>query len=172
MIWLIAVIAVGVGIGIYEFMQETKLFPPEAAPYKGLVLAAAAAHGVPWQMMAAEIGQESGWDPNIINPASGASGIAQFEPSTAAPLGIDPFDPQSAIPGMARYLASLHAQLASRGFSQWSYALAAYDWGIGNVERALQDGTPPSSWPDETRHYVQVITSRSGVDTATAALFA
>lgn len=153
-------------------MRETELFPPEAAPYKALVLAAAASAGVPWQMMAAEIGQESGWDPNIVNPRSGASGIAQFEPSTAGPLNIDPFDPESAIPGMANYLASLHTQLAARGFSQWSYTLAAYDWGIGNVERALSEGTPPSAWPPETRDYVQVITARSGIDQATAALFA
>lgn len=171
MIWFIFAFIL-VSIGIFEFMRETELFPPEASDYKSLVLASAASHGVPWQLMAAEIGQESGWDPNIINPASGATGIAQFEPATAASLGVDPLDPQSAIPGMAQYLASLHAQLSDQGFPQWSYTLAAYDWGIGHVLRALQDGTPPDEWPSETRHYVQVITSRSGVDQATAALFA
>lgn len=172
MIWLIAVLIAAAGIGIYEFMQETALFPPEAEPYKALVLASALSAGVPWQLMAAEIGKESGWDPNIINPKSGAAGIAQFEPSTAAPLGINPMDPQSAIPGMAQYLASLHAQLSDQGYPQWSYTLAAYDWGIGHVLRELSLGTAPNLWPPETRDYVQVITSRSGVDQATAALFA
>lgn len=170
--WLAIVVIFAAAIGAYEFMRETELFPPEAAPFKSLVLASAAASGVPWQMMAAEIGQESGWDPNIVNHASGATGIAQFEPATAAGLGVNPLDPQSAIPGMAQYLASLHAQLSDQGFPQWSYALAAYDWGIGHVLRALSDGVPPNAWPDETRHYVQVITSKSGVDQATAALFA
>lgn len=170
--WLALVVLIAAGIGVYEFMRETALFPPEAEPFKALVLASALSAGVPWALMAAEIGQESGWDPNIVNQASGATGIAQFEPATAAQLGVDPTDPQSAIPGMAQYLASLHAELSNQGFPQWSYALAAYDWGIGNVLRALNEGTPPNAWPNETRHYVQVITSRSGVDQATAALFA
>ena len=170
--WIALVIVLAVGIGVYEIMRETELFPPEAAPFKALVLSAALSAGVPWEMMAAEIGQESGWDPNIVNSASGATGIAQFEPATAAQLGVDPLDPQSAIPGMAGYLAQLHSELSDQGYPQWSYALAAYDWGIGNVLHALNAGMPPNTWPQETRHYVSVITSRSGIDQSTAALFA
>ena len=147
-------------------------WPPESAPYQSLTESSASANGVPVALMAAEITQESGWNPSAYNSSSGASGIAQFEPATAAGLGVDPMDPNSAIPGMANYLAQLNGSLSARGYPQWSYTLAAYDWGIGNVERALTDQVPPSSWPNETRNYVRIITSASGVDTATAQLFA
>lgn len=170
--WIFFTLIFGVFIVGSIIVEENKLFPPEAEPFKALVLSAALSAGVPWEMMAAEIGQESGWDPSIVNPASGATGIAQFEPATAAQLGVDPLDPQSAIPGMAGYLASLHRELSDQGYPQWSYALAAYDWGIGNVLHALNAGMPPNTWPQETRHYVSVITSRSGIDQNTAALFA
>jgi len=60
----------------------------------------------------------------------GALGIAQFMPATAADLGIDPLDPFQAIDGAGRYLASLY-----RMFGNWTQALAAYNWGAGNVQR-------------------------------------
>lgn len=170
--WIVFVVILAATIGVYEYMRETDLFPPQAEPYKALVLSSALAAGVPWQIMAAEIMKESKWNPNAYNPDSGASGIAQFEPSTASPLGIDPWNPQSAIPGMANYLASLHKQLSSIGHPEWSYTLAAYDWGIGHVIRHLQAGVPPNQWPNETRDYVSVITKNSGVDQITAELFA
>lgn len=147
-------------------------WPPASAPYKALVQSSAQNNGVPVALMAAEITKESGWNPNAYNAKSGATGIAQFEPPTAADLGIDPTDPNQAIPAMAQYLASLNGTLSGMGYPEWSYTLAAYDWGIGNVQRALADGTPPSAWPSETRNYVRRITAASGVDTATAALFA
>lgn len=147
-------------------------WPPESLPYKALVQSSAQNNGVPVALMAAEITKESGWNPNAYNANSGATGIAQFEPPTAADLGIDPTDPNQAIPAMAQYLASLNGTLSGMGYPEWSYTLAAYDWGIGHVERELSAGTSPSTWPTETRDYVRFITSASGVDTATAALFA
>lgn len=153
-------------------LAGTYNWPPASLPYKALVQSSAANNGVPVALMAAEISQESGWNPDAYNAASGATGIAQFEPATAADLGIDPRDPTSAIPGMAQYLAQLNGTLSAQGYPQWAYTLAAYDWGIGNVTRALSAGTPPSAWPSETRNYVRRITAASGVDTATAALFA
>ena len=73
----------------------------------------------------------------------GALGIAQFMPATAQQLGINPLDPFQAIDGAGRYLASLYRQTSS-----WSQALAAYNWGIGNVTRRGLD-----SAPTETRNY-------------------
>lgn len=165
-------LALAAGVGIYYVIEETKLFPPAATAFKSLVLAAASTYSVPWQLMAAEIAQESAWDPNAYNAASGATGIAQFEPATAAGLGIDPMDPNQAIPGMARYLSQLNTQLSAAGYSQWSYTLAAYDWGIGNVLNALENGVPPDEWPAETRDYVQRIAAASNIDTVTAQAFA
>lgn len=146
--------------------------PPQATPYLPLIQSSASSAGVPWQLMAAEIEQESNFDPTAYNP-SGASGIAQFEPATAQSLNVDPWDPNSAIPGMANYLASLHSAIGNAGFSSnWALTLAAYDWGIGNVLRALTENLPYTSYPAETRHYVATITKNSGIDASIGAQFA
>lgn len=47
--------------------------------------------------------------------------MAQFLPSTAAELGVDPWDPDSSINGAAAYLAQLYDQLGS-----WTAAVTAY----------------------------------------------
>ena len=146
--------------------------PPEATPYLPLIQSSAATAGVPWQLMTAEIQQESNFDPRAFNP-SGASGIAQFEPATAKSLNVDPWDPNSAIPGMASYLAQLHNAIGNAGYTpSWALTLAAYDWGIGNVLNALAEQLPYTSYPAETRNYVAVITRNSGIDTALGAQFA
>lgn len=170
--WFWILLAIIVAEVVVIVTEETNLFPPAAAPFKDLVMQSASYSGVPWQLMAAQIGQESAWDPNAYNASSGATGIAQFIASTAADLGVDPTDPASAIPGMANYMRSLYDQLSAAGYAQWSYALAAYDWGIGHVLNALNRGTPPDQWPPETRDYVTRITSKYGIDQTTAAAFA
>lgn len=153
-------------------IEESKLIPAAGAAWAVLLKSTAQSSGVPWQLVAAEISQESGWNAQAFNAGSGAQGIAQFEPATASSLGVDPWNPYSAIPGMVHYLARLHTLLSTQGYAQWSYTLAAYDWGIGNVENALNNSVPENQWPQETRTYVQNITSASGIDTGTAALFA
>lgn len=83
-------------------------------------------YGVPSQLFTDVIQQESGFDPNAYNPASGATGIAQFLPSTAANPGygiapVDPSNPQSSLSGAAQYLSALYNKLGS-----WTGALSAY----------------------------------------------
>jgi hypothetical protein len=66
------------------------------------------------------IASESSWDPYAINPqptrnGEQAVGIAQFLPSTAQSLGVDPLDPYSALDGAARYLSQLTAKYGLLG---------------------------------------------------------
>jgi hypothetical protein len=86
----------------------------------------ASAYGVPVNLFNAVINAESGWDPNSYNTSSGATGIAQFLPSTAANAGygIAPFDPtnsQSSLSAAAQYLSALYNSTGS-----WTGALNAY----------------------------------------------
>jgi peptidoglycan DL-endopeptidase CwlO len=108
--------------------------------------AAEAANGIPTDLLARQGWQESDFDPAATNP-SGAAGIMQFEPATAAQFGVDPLNPASAIPGAAQYLSQLHNQ-----FGSWTLALAAYDAGPGNVTK--YGGVPPFA---ETQNYVAKI---------------
>jgi N-acetyl-anhydromuramyl-L-alanine amidase AmpD len=115
--------------------------------WRPLVETAAANEGVPASILSALLLQESNYDPNAVNDTSGAAGIAQFMPETARGLGIDPFNPQQAIPAAARYLKQQYDT-----FGSWELALAAYNAGPGNVQQ--YGGIPP--FP-ETQHYVTTI---------------
>lgn len=108
--------------------------PLAAAPYLDAIYAAELRYGLPGGLLARVLYQESRYRDDIISGATpsptGALGIAQFMPDTAAELGIDPTDPAQAIPAAARYLAQLYGM-----FGDWTAALAAYNWGLGNVRR-------------------------------------
>ena len=98
---------------------------------------------------------ESGFNPNAYSPA-GAEGIAQFEPGTAAGLGINPWDPIQALQGAARLMASYNNTYGGN----YAMALAAYNGGSGTVQYAV-NACGSSAWmnclPPETRHYIYVI---------------
>ena len=139
--------------------------------YLPTIKAAAAQYNVPWELLAAQLEQESGFDPNAVS-STGAQGIAQFMPGTAAQYGLsDPFDPTSSIYAEAHLMSDLHNE-----FGSWLAALAAYNAGSGNVSAAISaanannDGanwlnylpTSPSNQA-QTQNYVAVISQNSGL---------
>lgn len=96
--------------------------------------------------------QESGGDPNAISPA-GAIGAFQFEPATAAQYGIDPTDPDQSAVGAAK----MYSDLLTKYKGDLPSALAAYNWGQGNVDRKGLENAPP-----ETQNYITKILSKVG----------
>lgn len=123
---------------------------PYTGKYKGEFLpmakAAARKHGVPEDLFARLVQQESGWNPTAKSN-KGALGLAQLMPKTARALRVDPLDPQENLEGGARYLAKQY-----RKFGSWPLALAAYNAGPGAVKK--YGGVPPYK---ETQNYVKVI---------------
>jgi hypothetical protein len=119
-------------------------------PYADLFSRAADRYGVDASLLAAVASQESGFDSQAVSSA-GAQGLMQFMPSTAAGLGVNPLDPNSAIDGAARYLSSLTKQ-----FGSTDLALAAYNAGPGTVSR--YGGIPPYS---ETQNYVRSVMNKA-----------
>ncbi|HET8851963.1 MAG TPA: lytic transglycosylase domain-containing protein [Ktedonobacteraceae bacterium] len=101
-----------------------------------------------------QINQESLFNPNAVSPA-GAIGIAQFMPSTAASVGVDPRNPTQALQGAARLMASYVSQYSGN----YAMALAAYNAGIAAVQYAVN--YCGANWmnclPAETRNYIYVI---------------
>jgi soluble lytic murein transglycosylase-like protein len=101
--------------------------------------------------------------------SKGATGLMQLMPGTAKELGVDPTDPAQNIEGGTRYINQMMDK-----FGDEKLALAAYNWGPGNLERAIartkKEGLSPT-WdnilettyvPAETRKYVsKVITKRN-----------
>jgi cell wall-associated NlpC family hydrolase len=118
--------------------------PPALAP---LFLASAARYGLSPQLLAAVGKVESGFNPNAVSPA-GAQGLMQLMPSTAASLGVDPFDPAQAVDGAARLLSQNLAQFGG----SVPLAVAAYNAGSGAVQ--TYGGIPP--FP-ETQNYVRQV---------------
>ena len=114
--------------------------------YLDLAKAAARKHGVPEELFARLVQQESNWNPRAKSH-KGAMGLAQLMPATAKALGVDPWDPSENLEGGARYLARQYEE-----FGSWRLALAAYNAGPQAVKK--HGGVPPYK---ETRNYVRVI---------------
>ncbi|CAM5445661.1 transglycosylase [Streptomyces tanashiensis] len=112
-------------------------------------------------LLAAQLYQESGWNPRAVSPAD-ARGIAQFIPGTWAGHGIDGdgdgdrdiWDPQDAIPSAASYDCELAGYVKDVPGDPASNMLAAYNAGAYRVIK--HGGVPPIS---ETQNYVRIIRS-------------
>ncbi len=90
---------------------------------------------------------ESGFDPSATS-SKGAMGLMQIMPETAEELGLqNPYDPEENIMAGTRYLR----RLLDRYSGDVEKALAAYNWGMGNVD------THGGSYPRETRDYIRRI---------------
>ncbi len=115
--------------------------PARAEPYRSTVAAAETVNGLPHNLLARLLYEESRYRADVIDgsvPSSaGALGIAQFLPATAAELRVNPLDADAAIAAAGRYLAQLY-----RRFGDWRDALAAYNWGQGNVARYGRAAAP------------------------------
>ncbi len=101
-------------------------------------------HGVDPELTRAVIRAESDFDAGCTSP-KGAMGLMQLMPETAKELGVkNPYNPVENVMGGTRYLRDL----LDRYDGNVNLALAAYNWGMGNLERH------PKSLPAETRTYI------------------
>lgn len=106
---------------------------------------------------------ESAFNPQAVSHAR-AAGMWQFMPATGRDFDLkqnafrdDRRDVLASTRAALDYLERLH-----RMFGDWHLALAAYNWGNGNVSRAIQrnraagleTGYLDLRMPEETRHYV------------------
>ena len=121
----------------------------KSARYDASINEHARRQGVAEDLVRAVIQVESAFNPNAVS-VKGAMGLMQLMPATANELGVkDPFDPEQNIGGGVKYLK----QLLTRYDNKVELALAAYNAGIGNVEK--YGAVPPFK---ETRAYVNKIT--------------
>ena len=112
-----------------------------------IIRQASETYGVDAGLIRAVIRAESNFRNESTSP-KGAMGLMQIMPGTAKDLGIrDAYDAQENIMGGTRYLKGL----LDRYRGDVPTALAAYNWGMGNVERR------PEKLPRETRVYINRI---------------
>lgn len=106
--------------------------------------------GVDPALVKAIIANESGFNANATSK-TGAQGLMQLEPGTAASLGVtNSYDPGQNVYGGTRYIRGL----LDRFHGDMRLAIAAYNAGPGAVEK--YNGVPPYA---ETQNYVQNVLS-------------
>ena len=144
---------------IYEPLQEvitaeaeivtslnTWLPPASADQYLYRLNAAEIRYGLPENLLVRVAYQESHFRDDIvsgsISSSAGAQGIMQIVPRWHP--NVDPLDVSAAIDYAGKYLASLKRQTGT-----WTEALAAYNWGIGNLKNKGFENAPT-----ETKNYV------------------
>lgn len=132
------------------YNQVAKFMPPERAEVIAAdICNAAYEYGVDPVLAAAVFTVESNFNQAAVS-RSGAIGIAQLMPDTAAMLGVDPHNEESNVYGGVAYLAQ---QLSTFG-DDYVLAEAAYNAGPGAVEAA--GGVP---YYTETIDYVNAVES-------------
>jgi membrane-bound lytic murein transglycosylase D len=132
--------------------------------YKGMIERIMAEEGVPHDLIYLGVA-ESGFQPRALNWRSHAGGMWQFMPygnyGLARNVSVDErFDPEKSTRAYARYMKFLYNQLGD-----WYLAMAAYDWGAGNIQHAVQKTGYADFWelykrnnlPGETKNYVPEI---------------
>jgi soluble lytic murein transglycosylase-like protein len=125
--------------------------PIAAVEVDALIKQASTRHSLRDDLLKAVIQRESAFKPCAVS-SKGAMGLMQLMPATAQELDVaDAFDPAQNIEGGARYLK----QLLDRYKGNTAMALAAYNAGAGNVDKAR--GIPPF---DETQNFVSTILSK------------
>lgn len=126
---------------------------PELAPTQDLrAYARNAAAEAGWtdpDMFVRQIQQESGFNPNAHNAVSKADGIAQIVVRWHPQMDGRTRDPYASLNYAARWMVELYTY-----FGSWVKALAAYNWGPGNV---LGWNNQPHTLPEETRRYLDAI---------------
>lgn len=129
--------------------------PPErAAPYLDVIEETEQAEGLPNNLLARLLWQESRYRADIIEgrtvSSAGAVGIAQIVPRWHP--SVDPLDPVASIRYAGGYLRDLYNM-----FGSWEQALAAYNWGPGNLSKVKNESDWLARAPLETRNYVTQI---------------
>ena len=115
--------------------------------FEHVVEEASRKYGVDPGLIRAVIEAESSGNPLAVSPA-GAQGLMQLMPRTASELGVsDPFDPTQNVMAGTQYLR----RLLDRYQGDVRLALAAYNWGMGNLEKR------PEALPKETRRYIMKV---------------
>jgi soluble lytic murein transglycosylase-like protein len=117
----------------------------DAAWLDPIISRASRKYGVDVGLIKAVIKAESDFNPQAVSHA-GARGLMQLMPATARSLGVtDSFDPEQNVMAGTRFLKDM----LQRYNGNVDSALAAYNWGPGNVDR---HGS--SALPRETREYL------------------
>ncbi len=157
---------IGAFSGSESFRKHMAASLQRVGKYRGLIERVLREEGVPQDLIYLAVA-ESGFQPQALNAHSGAGGMWQFMTYTGPEFGLTRngyfdyrFDPEKSSRAYARYIKQLYNQ-----FGDWYLAMAAYNWGPGNIQRDVQRTGFADFWefyrrglmPAQTRAYVPQI---------------
>ncbi|MGE8274539.1 lytic transglycosylase domain-containing protein [Stenotrophomonas sp.] len=169
-------LANGKNLGVFDTPEEADAYAERLhreqesmyVPPKGGLLGADMLPGLEQSVMQVE----SGGNPSAVSP-KGAMGTMQTMPGTLRDpgYGVTPARDQS--PAEMERVGKDYLQAMLRQYGDPRLALAAYNWGPGNVDRAMQTHVGNvdavlANAPAETRAYVPKVLQHSGTQTAAA----
>lgn len=123
-----------------DILELAEALESRLPTYRDFILNASKETGVPPLLLVAAIYQESRFDPEAVSETR-VRGIMQLTAATAQMLKVDRKDPEQCIMGGARYLRDLWDKIgdkAANDWDRWFMALAAYNQGMSNLNRAIK----------------------------------
>jgi len=142
---------------IEKALRGRKDFAPDLGEYESEIISASSAHGVPEELLFAQMNRESSGDPNAKSGARGdPTGLMQLGRDAASDMGVtDRTNPQQSINGGAKYDAAMLALFDG----DKAKALAAYNMGPGALEKVIKKHG--DDWiknvPTETLKYMEAL---------------
>ena len=138
--------------GVSVNNQEVKnyVIPGAGRKYLPWFYEAENTYKIPRNLLVRIAQQESGFNPNAYNEKTGATGMMQivlkWHPAMSEAAARDPY---TAINYAGKYLREMYDK-----FHSWTLALAAYNWGPGNLQKQGIEKAPA-----ETVAYIKNITA-------------
>ncbi|MEM7108163.1 MAG: transporter substrate-binding domain-containing protein [Bacteroidota bacterium] len=131
------------------------------SPYDDLIKIAADSIGWDWRLLAAQIYQESKFDPKVKSWA-GAIGLMQLVPETGRRFGARVLtDPSQSINAGTAYIKHLDKLWSKSVTDEWErkkFILASYNVGLGHVvdarDLAKKYGKSPHVWEGHVEYYL------------------
>lgn len=153
-------IALLIGAGLLLMTKKNWTIPAKGMPYVPFFQEAEYRYALPARLTARVADQESDFNPGAYNKGSGARGMMQIIPKWHPGVNVTDLDPRDDIIYAAKYLRENFNR-----FGSWAKALAAYNWGPGNLTKAI--AKHGDNWmtfaPTETRNYVRDVTRDLGI---------
>lgn len=131
------------------------LTAPPAPTYVPYINQVESEYGLPTNLLCAVAYQESAFNPDAVNSASGATGMFQLMPADYPNAGQSW---QADAVTAAQALVSYQSQ-----FGSWAGALAAYNWGPGNLSQYLSGCCSCLQLPAQTSNYVANVAGAVGI---------
>jgi len=124
--------------------------------YDSIIIKWAKNYQIPWELVKADIYQESSFNPLAVSPApANCKGLMQLSPPVYEPEGIDPFNPDDNIRVGCSYLKKMWNIFGDeKGLERWKYALASYNCGAGYVIDAQRKTKGTNAKIDKWYHLV------------------